>query len=291
MSFTDGAREFRKLANGIDHHVIAWNESAPKKPIVLLHGFLDLAWSFAPLSEVLVKSGHPIFAFDWRGHGESAWVPKGGYYHFPDYVRDLDELLPQLTQQPIHLVAHSMGGAAASLFAPMRKERLQTLTVVEGLGPTAHPASAATDRMRAWLDGMDRLRASPPKPIASAAEALKRMRIQNPTLPEKLGEFLVLKGTKKNEVGELMWAFDPLHRTTSPSVFRAEIFEEFLKAIETPTQIVSGEHGFQTADHKDRVQHLRAPLEHTIAGAGHMMHWTHPEILGGLITDFIARHD
>jgi len=34
-----------------------------------------------------------VIAPDLRGHGDTDWIGAGGYYHFLDYVADLDELI------------------------------------------------------------------------------------------------------------------------------------------------------------------------------------------------------
>ena len=34
-----------------------------------------------------------VIAPDLRGHGDSDWIGAGGYYHFLDYVADLDQVI------------------------------------------------------------------------------------------------------------------------------------------------------------------------------------------------------
>jgi alpha-beta hydrolase superfamily lysophospholipase len=74
--------------DGLD---IFYREAGPKDAptILLLHGFLDHAGSWARVAERL--SGH-VVALDLRGHGRSAWVGPGASYHFPEYVADVDAL-------------------------------------------------------------------------------------------------------------------------------------------------------------------------------------------------------
>ena len=103
-------------ANGLRHHTLSWNDDA-EVTVVLCHGFLDHAWSFHHVAQSLAEAGLRAVAFSWRGHGETEHVGAGGYYHFPDYVLDLHELMPMLASGDVHLVGHSMGGTAASLYA------------------------------------------------------------------------------------------------------------------------------------------------------------------------------
>ncbi len=125
----------RKLtANGLAHHVIRWGDRPVD--VVFCHGFLDVGWSFDAVAQELVTAGHGVASFDWRGHGQTEWAGAGGYYHFPDYVLDLEELLPQLSAEPVHLVGHSMGGSVCAMFAAARPEKVRTLTLIEGIGPS-----------------------------------------------------------------------------------------------------------------------------------------------------------
>lgn len=282
--------ESRVRANGLVHHVLTWNDTATSTPsIVLLHGFLDLAWSFRDVAEILANKGHRVVAFDFRGHGESEWVGAGGYYHFADYVLDLEELLPQVTTAPIHLVAHSMGGSVAVLFAASRPEKIKTLTLAEGLGPPEHGTELAVEKLRAWLDGVHRVRSGSPKPLASVAEACQRMRAQNPQLPESLGLFLAEKGTRELADGRgRVWSFDPMHRTTSPSLFRRDIYDGYTRNVVAPTLLLRGEHGYRTPDDDERAAVLPNAKAITIAGAHHMMHWTHAPQFAEHVLQFIG---
>ncbi len=80
-------------SQGLPIHYLEWGEPAGE-PLVLVHGYLDLAHSWKPfvasLQERLGKSAW-IIAPDCRGHGDSGWIGAGGYYYFPDYVFDLSD--------------------------------------------------------------------------------------------------------------------------------------------------------------------------------------------------------
>jgi pimeloyl-ACP methyl ester carboxylesterase len=281
------ASEETLSANGLDHHVIRWGD----RPIdvVLCHGFLDIGWSFDALARKLVEAGYGVASFDWRGHGQTEWIGRGGYYHFPDYVLDLEELLPQLTDRPVHLLGHSMGGSVCVMYAAARPKRLRTLTLVEGIGPPEMEPREPTARLVAWLDGVTRVRTRTSRPMRDTQEALRRMRIQNPELPDDLGSFLVSKSTEPVE-GGIRWTFDPLHKTFSPRPFHAASFESLLESIATPTLVVAGARGFRLRDEKERVGKLRDHRFVEIADVGHMIHWFAPDALAAELVGFFGRH-
>jgi len=56
---------------------------------VLVHGFLDLGYTWHEVAATLATRAH-VIAPDLRGHGDSDWLGAGGYYHFFDYIPELD---------------------------------------------------------------------------------------------------------------------------------------------------------------------------------------------------------
>ena len=279
------ASETTLSANGLAHHVIRWGQRPVD--VVLCHGFLDIGWSFDALARRLVEAGHGVASFDWRGHGKTEWVGPGGYYHFPDYVLDLDELLPQLSETPVHLLGHSMGGSACAMYAAARPERVRTLTLVEGIGPPEMEPRDPAARLRAWLSGVAKVRSKAARPIADVREALKRMRVQNPELGDELGKFLIEKSTTPVE-GGLQWSFDPLHKTWAPRPFQADLFGALLSAITAPTLVVAGEHGFRLEDEQARIARIADHRFEEIPNVGHMIHWFAADRLATVLSDFFA---
>lgn len=283
-------RERFVQANGLRHHVIEWGaRGAPT--VVLCHGFLDIGFSFDQVARRLAEARLRAVAFDFRGHGETDWVGAGGYYHFPDYVLDLHELIAHVTDGPVHLVGHSMGGTVACLFAGTMPDRVRTLTVVEGLGPPGYAVGQAPDKMHDWLQSVARSRAHPPRILADVDAALSRMRIQNPNLDNELGRFLATKATRPvdGEPGRV-WRFDPLHRTTSPVPFRPEMFRTFLERVTAPTLVVAGEKGYRLDDEQERLGWLRDARLVEIPDVGHMIHWFAPDALADQLAGFIQQH-
>ena len=271
-------------ANGLAHRVLTWGAD-PGRPLVLAHGYLDHAWSFHFVAQSLVHAGRRVVAFDWRGHGESERVGAGGYYHFTDYVLDLSELMPQLAPEGYDLLGHSMGGTACAMFAGTRPAGLRTLVLCEGFGPPTSPPESLADRLTAFVDSVARERArqaAPSRPMADLDDAMRRLRVQHPGLPDAPARFLAEKGTRPRGTGR-EWCFDPLHRTTSPVPFQREGLMSLLARIEVPTLSVRGARGFATEDHAERLASLRDVREVVLDDAGHMMHWEAPEALAAAL--------
>lgn len=287
------AQEKTLQASGLSHHVVEWG-SGPET-IVLCHGFLDFAWSWRWVAEQLADAGFRVVAFDWRGHGESEWIGPGGYYHFPDYVRDLAALLPQFATSDVHLVGHSMGGTACALYAGAIGKHIQSLTLIEGWGMEDGLAQQAPERLAQWTQAS---LSQPPKredratgaaknaKMVTLSDAVRRLRIVHSGVSQQVCTFLAEKGTVHTPDG-LRWRFDPLHRTPSASLFSAASFEASLRAIAVPVLAIVGEHGLRLQCEVRRLGHLDTHSHVELAGEGHMMHWTAPTRLGKEISGWL----
>jgi pimeloyl-ACP methyl ester carboxylesterase len=120
-----------------------------------------------------------VIAPDLRGFGDSDRVRGGGYYHFPDYVADVDALV----REPCFVVGHSMGGTVATLYAGARPERVKKLAVLEGVGPLDHRDEDAPLRMAKWLDDLGKKLDAPPM---TEEDAMRRLVAAHPRVPREV---------------------------------------------------------------------------------------------------------
>ena len=95
--------------SGLRHRAYRWHGHG-SGTVLLLHGFLDTGRGWAFTVHGLLSSCRFLIALDWRGHGDSEWVGRGGYYHFFDYVRDLEKNAAIAMQEVDFMeVAHEIG--------------------------------------------------------------------------------------------------------------------------------------------------------------------------------------
>jgi pimeloyl-ACP methyl ester carboxylesterase len=278
------------FVNGIRLYVHRFQPASGRQSgltVLLLHGFLDSGATWDLVAEPLARAGHDVLAPDLRGFGESDPVGTGGYYHFPDYVGDLALLVEDLAPKHLAVVGHSMGGTVAALYAGTVPGRVEHLALLEGLGPPGTDASAAVDRMRAWLDDLRTIDRNP-RPLSSFEEALDRLARRHPRVPRDVLESRARLLTRMDS-GRLSWAYDPMHRTTSPTPFNLEAFKCFLRRITAPTLYVSGGlTGMRMPDEAERIACIRDAHHVDLPDAGHMMHWTAPQALADHLLAFFA---
>ncbi|MBK9258649.1 MAG: alpha/beta hydrolase [Polyangiaceae bacterium] len=280
------------LANGIRlnvHRFEPENAKASGLTVLLLHGFLDSGATWELVAEPLARAGHEVLAPDLRGFGSSDHVGAGGYYHFADYVGDVAALLDRFERKRIALVGHSMGGTVASLCAGAMPDRIERLALLEGLG-TLHsdPATTGVARMRAWLRDMQKIERQQ-RPLASFEEAVERLARMHPSIPHGMIESRARLLTRVDDSGQLRWAYDPLHRTTSPTPFSADAFKGFLRSITVPTLFVSGGiGGWRVPDESERLACISNVTHVDLPDAGHMMHWKSPDAVAECLLRFLA---
>lgn len=275
------------VANGLRHHLLETDGEAGRE-VLLLHGYLDLARSFVEVIEALAAQGYRVIAPDFRGHGDTDRTPPGSYYHYMDYVADLDALFEVLGLARAHVVAHSMGGGVATRFAGARPERVRSLCLLEGVGPPAMPADVAPDRTTAWLDGLAKLRRRGPRPMATIDDVMARMRVSHPALDVETLRHVATISTRALPEGGYVFRFDPLHQTTSPMRYDAEAVDAFLPRITCPVMHIDGGEITAWPDLAARATRYPNARFVTLEGAGHMMHWTRPAETSAAVLAFLA---
>jgi pimeloyl-ACP methyl ester carboxylesterase len=270
--------------------VLAWGSNDSPRVIVLLHGTMDAAGTWDLVAPMLAESGAYVLAPDLRGYGRGIRASAASTYHFPDYVLDLAELVRQLPARPLHLVGHSMGGVVASLFTGAFPERVTKLALLEGVGPPDHVAGTVPSRMRAFVEQTLKTRDERERAPMTFAEALQRMKLQHSQIDEAVLATRVPHLLRRvgDEEDAYQWLYDSRHRARSATPFFAASYCEHARAVTCPVLHVGGGiTGLHPEDEAARLAHFRNLTEHTLEGAGHMMHWTQPRALADVLLKFL----
>ena len=253
---------------------------------VLVHGFTDLAWGWEDVAARL--PGH-VIAPDLRGHGDSDWIGAGGYYHFFDYVADLDEVITRLARGRRVVVGHSMGGSVCAYWAGTRRDQLAALVLVEGLGPPDASGADLVARTGSWIDQWKRGR-KVGRVMPSIDDAAARLCKYDPLLDPALATRLATHGTRV-VAGGVTWRHDPLHMTTGPYPYRLDVAKQFWRNIACPVLCIDGGKSMLnlTPDERARRRAELANCRHeVIADAGHAVQRHQPARLAELITQHWA---
>ncbi|HEX4677532.1 MAG TPA: alpha/beta hydrolase [Steroidobacteraceae bacterium] len=273
---------------GVRHRLTWWGERT-SDPIVLLHGFLDCGATWQFLVDRLPTSW-TLVAPDWRGFGDSEWVP-GGYW-FPDYFADLDALLDTLVPQSrARVIGHSMGANVAKMYGGIRPQRMQWLANLEGLGLARTRPEEAPKRYAHWLDEVK----DPFKEgrYESIEQLTSILRMRNPRLTADRAAFVARAWSRPEpDSSEVRLRFDPRHRLVNPILYRREEAEACWARLEIPMLLVMGElsdhRARQTSYVTDEQLHglFRRLRLVTVPGTGHMMHHEDPAAVARHIVEF-----
>ncbi len=278
---------------GLQYQIRTWgNRSA--RPLIMLHGWMDVSASFQFLVDQLRHDWY-VIAPDWRGYGGSSWSHSDSYW-FADYLADLDQLLDQIEQQlgikqPLDMLAHSMGGNVAMLYAGIRPQRIARLVNLEGYGMPATRANQAPARYATWLDQLKEGQSL--RPYDSLQAVAARLRKTNPRLSEPFALWLATFWATPQDNGQYALAADPAHKAISPMLYRVEEVLACWRNITAPVLLVESTeqdefHQFtRSAKYRERllaVAHLQCV---TIEQAGHMLHHDQPAIVAQLAEQFL----
>jgi pimeloyl-ACP methyl ester carboxylesterase len=271
-------------------HYVDWgNEDKPL--LLLVHGGRDHARSWDWVARELRHDWH-VVAPDLRGHGDSAWAI-GSSYPLSDYVFDIAQLLEALDAHPATIVAHSLGGAITLQYAGAFPENVAKLVVIEGLGPPpeilAKMRVPAWQRLRSWIEQMQKLAGRQPHRYPSIDAAAKRMLEENSFLSEEQARHLTIHAVARNEDGTYTWKFDNYTRGFAPERFGEEEVFEMRKRISCPTLLVRGTESWAS---DPAVDGRAAPFANArcvnVEGAGHWVHHDRLDEFLRIVREFLA---
>jgi pimeloyl-ACP methyl ester carboxylesterase len=274
---------------GLRYHLRFWQATEPAtQHVLLLHGWMDVGASFQFLVDCLPRSWS-LTAADWRGYGLSQW-PATDSYGFADYIGDLDFLLDHMPHQPTDIVAHSLGGNVAMLYAGIRPERIARLVNLEGLGMSAHTGAAAPQRYAKWLAELrevPRLRT-----YESHLAVAQRLQKNNPRLREDYALYLANHWAALQADGQWHLQAHPAHKLINANLYRVDEVVACWQKITAPVLLVMSDHledwaqFSQTEEYAQRLANVPRLSRATLPNTGHMLHHDQPQALATMIEQF-----
>ena len=281
-----GPSSHRFISQRLALSYLDWgNPNAPL--LVLLHGGMDHAHNWDWVAGAFREDWHVICP-DLRGHGDSDWSPDGSY-SMPGYVSDLAQLIHQNSEEPVSIVAHSLGGAIALRYAGIFPERVRRLAAIEGLGISPldqKPDTSVADRWRAWITERRMLSGRTPRRYATLEQAYARMHEANPHLSAEQGHHLTVHGISRNEDGSYSWKFDNYVRSDLPISITDEELHAVWHNIDCPVWLVHGADSWARHPGKDgRADHFKQATVTSYERAGH---WVHHDRFQSFVADLKA---
>ena len=272
--------------SGLEHMLYEWDQGSDTT-ILFLHGFLDVGQGFSFIVESLKDTKWNCLALDWRGHGRSSWIGEGGYYHFIDYVRDLEECVQKLNLSNLYVVGHSMGAMALTLWLGATKRRVKGAVLLEALGPIPVSAEGAQARVGQWLKDLEMVRS--PRYHSELDTVVKKLQRLYTRVPVERIKQIAQWAVIEEEKG-MRWRYDPLHRTRAPIPVPENLAIKLWQSIRVPLLWIGGEESPWRGERLEWWLGLRPDLRRQrLPNAGHMLQYEEPEQTGYCIRSFIEK--
>jgi pimeloyl-ACP methyl ester carboxylesterase len=258
------------------------NPGAPK--VLCLHGWLDNAASFVPLSAYL--EDFDLLALDFAGHGFSSHRPASSRYYFPENLFDVDAVLDVLGWEKCHLIGHSMGGGIATGLAAAAPERVGRLVSLDAVGILTLPTDKAARQLRLSMKSV-RKDASFLRPYESVEEAVLA-RQKASTISDEAAR-LICERSLEHTGDYYQWRTDPRLNWRSPWLLTDDQILNILAAVRAPMLAITSPSliDFVGADMLHKRLDAIADCTHITNEGGHHFHMEQPAPVAAQITEFL----
>ena len=133
--------------NGIS---MAVYEQGTGTPVIFLHGFPELAFSWRFQLPALAEAGFRAIAIDQRGYGNTSVPPNVDDYRIEELMADVEGLLDALGLDSAIFVGHDWGSLVLwylAMFSPGRIDRLVQLNIPHTPRPPVDPIQIFRERL------------------------------------------------------------------------------------------------------------------------------------------------
>ena len=241
------------------------------------------------IAPLLAKDRY-VVAIDLRGHGRSSHLPAGAWYHYVDYFDDLRATLDHFGWAQATLFGHSLGGTLASLFAAAYPERIETLLLVEALGPLTVSPESTLAQLKRGLDERAAFASRRPLRVFGDLDAAIAARAMASGFSGDVARALVERGVDAVE-GGFVWSSDPRLTLTSAQRYSEAQVLAMLGGIRARTLLVLAEPA--TSYLPDAMMRERAArvagIEVVRVAGHHHLHLESPQAVYEVIERFLDR--
>lgn len=268
---------------------LEWGNTEHSAPVVLfLHGWLDNLNSFKPMMSFFnTASEYRFIAIDFPGHGESDWRITDSFYFFNDYVNDVYSTLKHLHINSCHLVGHSMGALVASVFASCFPDKVQSLSLIDGVGLMYSKAKETKLLLTRAIEQKNKFNVTGNKPFLRIEDIFKaRERVSDLKRDDVIT--LMERNIQVLDDGFVLRT-DPKLKLSSPFRYTYEQAVSVLDGIESPTLLILGSRGFEEMKQRlTKFQSCYLKLSQVTVEGGHHCHMDSPEETFNQIMSHIA---
>ena len=277
-------------ANGLTFHYL---EAGEGPTVLALHGFPDHARSYRHQLTALAQAGYRVVAPYMRGYAPTE-IPDDGYFGVPALAQDAVALAEALSDEPVVLMGHDWGAAAAhaaAVLAPERFSKLITMSVPAGVAFSQSLVTSPEQQRRSWyMFYFQHPMADVAVPLNDFAFIERLWRDWSPGWDIPMEELASVKATL-GQPGVLAAALSYYRHTLNPPPNAPQVGTGAgLQQIKVPTLYIHGREdgciGVELADGMEAFfdNGLRKV---TVEGAGHFVHQEKPDEVNRVILEFL----
>jgi pimeloyl-ACP methyl ester carboxylesterase len=254
--------------------------------VLAIHGWLDNAASFRPMAPEL--AGLHLVAVDLPGHGKSDHRASGATYHMVDYVADIVEAADRLGWSKFNLLGHSLGAGIGSLVAAAVPERVESLAMIDGIGPVSGQDRDAVDRLRRSVARRLRPATREPRGYPDLDRAVAA-RLAATDMGEPGARLIMERNLRIDADGGCTWRTDRRVAHTSPIYLPESLVRTFLSAIECRCLLVEAADGL-ISGRSTTAGRIAAvgDIEVVDMPGGHHLHMDRPAAVAECYRDFLV---
>lgn len=262
-----------------------WQHGSSEQNVTLcLHGWLDNADSFLPLSAYLPQLN--LVAIDLPGHGLSEHRSADAHYHFLDWIYDVASLIKIAGWQQVDIIGHSMGGMIGSVLAAVMPQMVRKLVLIDSIGLVTGEAGKITEQIRTAINHRWQ---SPhkQKPVYNDLQSAALARQNQSDFGLDSALVLAKRGTRPCS-GGLTWSADMRLRESSVYRLLQPQAMQLLNDIQCPVLAILASDGLEMMQQaRQQYQDCYQQLELIESTGGHHCHMTQPEYTASAIHQFL----
>jgi len=273
--------------NGLRMHVLeAGFESTGRPCVLLLHGFPELAYSWRKVMAPLASAGFHVVAPDQRGYGRTTgWDPDydGDLRSFRllNLVRDSLGLVSALGYRSVAaVVGHDFGAGVAWLIASVESARVDKVVVLAVGHPGAVSRPLFKQMQLSWYSFFFQFEGTAEAALMRDEWSLFREWLASSPDIDRSVEAM-------NRPGALEAGLSWYRTNMRPEIWGTDIP---FPPVSAPTMGIWGADDFALTEEQmtDSVQYCTGPWRYErIDDAGHWMQLTKPDVVNGLLLDFL----
>ena len=207
-------------------NVAEWDEpfyDAPK--MVLVHGYGSNWHTWGRVTDKLSTHFH-LFALDLRAMGRSGRYGKDSARQV--WASDVADTLPLLTEKPVYLVGHSLGGWVTAAVAAQNPKLVYKATLVE-------PYSGAKSEVQKQSSKRT------PEQRHQRAQQIRKARTPEDLVPAVIDQYEGASEESIKRIAMMWFQMDPVIEELSISRKKeTETFDTMFSSIKCPTLIIVG---------------------------------------------------